>query len=89
MRSSLTCSRAHPCSLVWRISLLDSCSQKAGLWDLMFRHRDKEAQPKEKAPELFGVALLNLRPLLYKFDVELQQVDARLRVLFDLVALVL
>lgn len=53
------------------------------------RHCNKEAQSKENTPELFGVALLNLCPLLYKFDVELQQVNARLCVLFDLVVLVL
>lgn len=52
-------------------------------------HRSKEAEAEENTPELFGVALLNLRPLLHKFDVEVQQVDARLRVLFNLVVLVL
>lgn len=52
-------------------------------------HGSKEAQSTQHTPELFGVALLNLRPLLYKFDVELQQVDARLCVLFDVVVLVL
>lgn len=71
------------------VRLLQSESRIVGFNVHNAGHRSKEAHSKENTPELLGVVLLNLRPLLYKFDVELQQVDARLCVLFDLVVLVL
>lgn len=71
------------------VRLLQSESRIVGFNVDNAGHRSKEAQSKENTPELLGVVLLNLCPLLYKFDVELQQVDARLCVLFDLVVLVL
>lgn len=92
----LTCSLARPCSLVWHISLLDSCQWKkcrVTVTDIndtnIFRSKRMKNEKAECTPELLGVALLYLRPFLHKLYVTIEQVKARLRVLVDVIVLVL
>lgn len=101
IKGSLTCSLALLCSLVWRISLLDSCQtmkkeqRDSLLHTYMNAKRHKHViitlklTRNDGRPELLGVVLFYLCPLLHKLYVTLQQVEARLCVLVDVIILVL
>lgn len=54
-----------------------------------FRRTMAKKKKKRGLPQLFGIVLLNLRPLLHKFHVLLHQLQARLCMLLNRVILVL